>query len=69
MRGCAGEVKPNLLTMFPNGLLYVNMLVLADQQRLPYISSVPTLDETLRTFREQWTTGMDGGRESRKFNR
>ena len=48
--------------MFSYGLLYKDVLVLADQQGLTEISSVQTLDTVERTYQEQWMIGMSGKR-------
>ena len=53
--------------MFFHGLLDMDTLVLADQQKLTSISSVQTLDAILRTCKEWWFIGTDGERESRGF--
>ena len=45
MLGSAREVATNLLAMFSYGLLHIDALVLGDQLKLTFISSVRTLDE------------------------
>ena len=48
--GTAGEVGMNSNSMFSYGLQHMDTLVLADQQKLIYISSVWTLDTAYTTF-------------------
>ena len=40
--------------------------VLADQQKLTFISSVQTLNAVLQIYQEQWTIGMDFERGSKE---
>ena len=44
---------------FFHGLLHVEVPVLADQQKLIYISSKRTQDEVWKTSRERWMIGTD----------
>ena len=50
--------------MFSYGLLHMDTLVLADQQKLTCISSVQTLDANKTISHEQWPIAMYGERES-----
>ena len=43
--------------MFYNGLFHMDTPVLADHQKLTYISSVLTWDAVQRTCQEQWMIG------------
>ena len=45
----------------------MDVLVLAHQQELIYISSVWTQDVVRKTSQEQWMIGTDGEKESGKF--
>ena len=40
--------------------------MLADQQRLTFISSMQTLDAIWSIYQEQWPVGTDGEKESRE---
>ena len=53
--------------MFSYGFLHTDTPVLADQQRLIYISFVPTLDAVSRTYKEQWPIRSNGEKESREY--
>ena len=53
--------------MFSNGILNMNILVLANQQKLRLTRSVQTPDAVKRTYREWWPLSMDGMRVSRKY--
>ena len=59
MQTPAGEARAN-----SNRRLHMDVPVLADKQRLAYISSVQTQDAAYRTYQERWMIGMDGKRES-----
>ena len=52
--------------MFSYRLQHMDTPVLADQQKLTFISSVWTLDALLSTFQWQWSIGMGGKRELRE---
>ena len=54
---------------FSNGLLHIDMLLLADQQELIYISSVRTLGVVWTTFRKRLRQRERGRRDSGKFLR
>ena len=64
MWGTDGNERMNLWAIFSYGLLYMDTPVLADQQRLTYISSVQTVDAAKRTFLEWWIIGIDSKRDS-----
>ena len=49
------------------GPLHMDVPVLIDQQKLIYIHSARTLDVIWKTYRERWTIGMDGERDSEKY--
>ena len=51
---------------FAYGLLYMDSLVLVNQQRLTFISCVWTLDAVWRTYQEWWSIGIDSERESKE---
>ena len=51
---------------FSYGLLHIDTLLLADQQKLTFTSCVWTLDAVWKIYRELWTLGMDGNRESKE---
>ena len=59
MRYTAREAKSNLFLTFFYVPLHIDVLILADQQQLIYLTSVCTQDIVLKTYREQWTIGMD----------
>ena len=61
----AGKIKMKSSVMFSNGLLYMDKLELADQQRLKYITSLWTLSAASRTFQAQWTIETNEEKESR----
>ena len=52
--------------MFSHEVLQMDTLVLANKQKLIFISFVQTLDAILRTYQELWLIGMDGERMSRE---
>ena len=52
--------------IFSDGLLRMNIPVLADKQRFTYIRSVLTQDAALSTYLERWIIEMYGKREPRK---
>ena len=53
MLGNAEVEKTNSWAMFSYGLLHMDTLVLADQQRLTYINSIWILDTDLKTYQKQ----------------
>ena len=53
--------------MFSCGLLHIDTSMLADQQKLTYISGVRTLDAALRIYLEPWLIGTDDENDSRYF--
>ena len=60
MLAIAGEARTNYEPS------YMKTPVLADQQRLIFISPMPALDAGYGTHLEWWMIGTDGKRESRK---
>ena len=56
----------NLPVTFSHGLLHMDISVLANQQRLTFISSVRTLDTVNSTYEEIWPIEMDSERESKE---
>ena len=58
----AGEARLNSLETFCHGHLLMDAPVLAERQKLNYISSVRTLDTVWRTCSGRWMIGTDGER-------
>ena len=50
-----------------NGLLHIDLPLLAHQQRLTYIGFVWTLDVVWKTYQGQWIIEMVGERQSGNF--
>ena len=66
MRVTAGEMRMNSWQTFFDEPLHMDVPMLADQQKLIYISSLLILDVFWKTCRMQWMIGTDAERKSRK---
>ena len=55
MLSTVGEVRINSEAMFSSGLLHMDSLVLPDEQKFTFISSVQMLDAVYMNIQKQWT--------------